>query len=81
MKGKLPHSRTIISDTFFPAPFMPHGMRFLTEHAFTGEYLSRFRVQSDDMRGARANGPPYHGSLPSACRNKAIIPTCSKIII
>lgn len=52
----------------------------LTEYAFTGEYLSRFHVQSDDTLGTPANGPSYH-SLPSACRTKAIISTCFKITI
>ena len=44
-------------------------MRFLAGHPFTGEYLSRFRVQSDDMRGTPENGPLYHGQ-PAFCVRK-----------
>jgi hypothetical protein len=42
-----------------PHPIYASGMHFLTGHAFTGEFLSRFRVQSDDMRGTPANLTPY----------------------
>ncbi|KAI0268067.1 hypothetical protein BGY98DRAFT_1101658 [Russula aff. rugulosa BPL654] len=61
--GNLPRSWTKVCDILSPSIYDSR-MHFLTEHAITGEYLSRFRVQSGDI-----GEPPRSGSF------RAFLPT------